>query len=128
MTNTEQFPNNHRPADACQVQHTVRPGVEARWYAVTKGGLATLCASERDALESADSFDVSYPHSAPHRAVLLGDVAAERERCFRLICDLRRRLTGTTAKALASDCAVLVTSGPNPKIGGWRSTSVASPR
>lgn len=52
---------------------------EARWYAVTKSGLATLCASERDALESAASFDVSYPHSAPHRAVLLGDVAAERD-------------------------------------------------
>ena len=54
------------------------PASEARWYAVTKSGLATLCASERDALESAASFDVAYPHSAPHRAVLLGDVGRMR--------------------------------------------------
>ena len=54
------------------------PAAEARWYAVTKSGLATLCASERDALESAASFDVAYPHSAPHRAVLLGDVERMR--------------------------------------------------
>lgn len=38
-------------------------------------------------------------------------VAAERERCVRYANDLRRRLTGTTAKALASECAVQVASG-----------------
>ncbi len=38
-------------------------------------------------------------------------VLKERERCVRHINDLRRRLTGATAKALASDCAVRVTSG-----------------
>lgn len=78
---------NHEPTLAkVQLTDGLGPAAEARWYAVTKSGLATLCASERDAMESAASFDVSYPHSAPHRAVLLGDVAAERERCAS-ICD-----------------------------------------
>ena len=40
MTNTEQTPNDHRPAGACQVQHTVRPGAEAPrwWHCDTHGG------------------------------------------------------------------------------------------
>ena len=76
---------------------------EARWYAVTKSGLATLCASERDALESAAGFDVAYPHSAPHRAVLLGDVAAERER---MIADGWRQ---TRYAAPVTDCEACLT-------------------
>lgn len=48
---------------------------------------------------------------AAHSAALAAAVAAERERCARHLGDLRRRLTGTTAKALASDCALRVASG-----------------
>lgn len=52
-----------------------------RWYVVNRDGLATLCADEADARKVADECDLMFPRVAPHRAVLLGDVAAERERC-----------------------------------------------
>ena len=55
--------------------------VPPRWYVVNRDGLATLCADEADARKVADECDLMFPRAAPHRAVLLGDVAAERERC-----------------------------------------------
>ena len=57
-----------------------------RWYVVNRDGLATLCADEADARKVADECDLMFPRVAPHRAVLLGDVAAERERCAG-VCD-----------------------------------------
>lgn len=94
---------NHEPTLAkVQLTDGLGPASEARWYAVTKSGLATLCASERDALESAASFDVDYPHSAPHRAVLLGDV--ERMRAdlasYFALADASWRETCETAKTV----------------------------
>lgn len=53
---------------------------------MANNGLATLCANEHDARTMAEDCDASWPKNAPHRAVLLGDVAAERERCAK-ICD-----------------------------------------
>jgi hypothetical protein len=47
-----------------------------RWYCVSKLGLATLCNDEADARETAADADRDWPKQAPHRAVLLGDVAA----------------------------------------------------
>lgn len=73
------------------------PPLPARWYCVSNDGRATLCtcerdalenAARRDALENAASQNVDLPRSAPHRAVMMGDVAAERERCA-AICDVR---------------------------------------
>lgn len=58
----------------------------SRWYCMANNGLATLCANEHDARTMAEDCDASWPKNAPHRAVLLGDVAAERERCA-MICD-----------------------------------------
>jgi len=58
----------------------------SRWYCMASNGLATLCANEQDARTMAEDCDASWPKNAPHRAVLLGDVAAERERCA-MICD-----------------------------------------
>ena len=55
-----------------------------RWYVVNRDGLATLCADEADARKVADECNLMFPRVAPHRAVLLGDVAAERERCARV--------------------------------------------
>ena len=62
----------------------VRPGAQARWYCLSRDGLATLCADEQDARMVAQHSAVAYPLGAPYRAVLLGDVAAERERCAQL--------------------------------------------
>ncbi len=55
-----------------------------RWYCVSALGLATLCHDETDAREEARLQDRNYLTQAPHRAVLLGDVLAERERCAKL--------------------------------------------
>lgn len=58
----------------------------ARWYCVSADGIATLCKDEEDARANARHCDLAWPKGAPHRAVLLGDVDAERERCAR-VCD-----------------------------------------
>ena len=74
-----------RPAVGGAVERVVRPGSEARWYCVSREGLATLCKDEADAHETAGQCDKSWPLGGPHRAVLLGDVAAERDRCCRVV-------------------------------------------
>lgn len=58
--------------------------VPPRWYAMSCDGLGTLCANEADAIMMADHCTTNYPRGAPYAAVLLGDVAAERERCARV--------------------------------------------
>ena len=55
-----------------------------RWYCVSRDGLATLCLNEANAREMAVQCAADYPRQAPYRAVQLGDVAAERERCAKL--------------------------------------------
>lgn len=58
----------------------------ARWYMVNSHGMATLCADEADARAEALLADRLFTSGRPHRAALLGDVAAEREACAQ-ICD-----------------------------------------
>ena len=57
-----------------------------RWYVVDRDGLATLCKDEEDAKNTAADVRVAFPRRRPYRAVLLGDVAAERERCAK-VCE-----------------------------------------
>jgi hypothetical protein len=64
--------------------------IEPRWYCVSVYQTALLCKDEEDARSSATLCDQSWPAGSPHRAVLLGDVAAERETIQRL----REALTG----------------------------------
>ena len=52
-----------------------------RWYCVSGSGIAMLCDSMADALGEAEKQQRDYPRSGPYRAMILGDVAAERERC-----------------------------------------------
>ena len=52
----------------------------ARWYCVSRDGLATLCLDEASARDMAAHCAHDYPRQAPYRAVLLGDVTALRER------------------------------------------------
>ena len=54
----------------------VRPGSEARWYCVSRDGIATLCVDELDACYTAEQSDKNWQASSPHRAVQLVDVAA----------------------------------------------------
>jgi hypothetical protein len=60
----------------------------ARWYCMASNGLATLCANEQDARTMAEECDASWPKNAPHRAVLLGNVAALREVARRLVAGI----------------------------------------
>jgi len=46
----------------------------ARWYCVSREGLATLCKDERDARQVAIDADAQFPACGPHRAVRLGEV------------------------------------------------------
>jgi hypothetical protein len=48
---------------------------DARWYCLSRDGLATLCAHAEDAAAEADRLDRMCPNKAPHRAVQLVDVA-----------------------------------------------------
>ena len=61
------------------------PAAEAHWYCLASNGIATLCVDMADAANTAKMCDEQYPKYAPHRAVMLGDVAAERERCAKLV-------------------------------------------
>lgn len=61
--------------------------VPERWYCVSADGMAMLCKDARDARLQAAESDTLYPRHAPHKAVCLGDVAAERERLRALIAD-----------------------------------------
>jgi hypothetical protein len=58
--------------------------IEPRWYCVDANGLATRCVDQSDAQRVAIDANYMFPRSGPHRAVLLGDVAAERETIQRL--------------------------------------------
>ena len=42
-----------RPAVGVPVERMVGPGAEARWYCLSREGMATLCADEEDAKEVA---------------------------------------------------------------------------
>ena len=50
------------------------------WYCVSRVGVAMLCSSMEDAQGEAAVQQRDYPRSGPYRAMMLGDVAAERLR------------------------------------------------
>ena len=47
----------------------------ARWYMIDKDGVATLCTDREDAEKEAKNANMAWPHTAPHRAVQLVEVA-----------------------------------------------------
>ncbi len=81
--------------------------VPARWYVLDRDGLATLCKDEDDAHDVAAECFVAWPNRGPHRVVLLGDVAAERERCAKLCEDQTQEYEPFTGQPrnLAYQCA-----------------------
>ena len=64
-----------QPADEGPVERPVRPGAEARWYCLSREGMATLCTDEEDAKEVAAESFVLYPQNGPYRAVQMVDSA-----------------------------------------------------
>ena len=47
----------------------------ARWYMIDKDGMAMLCTDREDAEKEAKNANMAWPHTAPHRAVQLVEVA-----------------------------------------------------
>ncbi|HOF31416.1 MAG TPA: hypothetical protein PK441_11255 [Burkholderiaceae bacterium] len=66
---------NNKPAVVGQVERPVRPAAEARWYCLSREGMATLCTDEEDAKEVAAESFVLYPQNGPYRAVQMVDSA-----------------------------------------------------
>ena len=50
----------------------------ARWYCVSRDGLAMLCLNEQNAQAMAAQNGTEFPNQAPYKAVALVDIAAER--------------------------------------------------
>jgi hypothetical protein len=66
---------NNDAAGASPVDCRVRPLVaEARWYCVSREGMATLCKDEEDARANAAHCDQAWRAGGPHRAVRLVDL------------------------------------------------------
>ena len=86
MTEDTTTPAPSEPV-AGPVQRKLGHATEARWYCLDRDGVAMLCKDEADARAQAVENDDCWPGRAPHRAVLLGDVAAERERCAKPVPD-----------------------------------------
>jgi hypothetical protein len=78
-------------------QNTGRPSSAARWYCVSRDGVATLCADEADARAEAQQSDLTWSTGVPHLAVQLAvvgvPVAAGAAGCH----NLDRRVSGTAA-------------------------------
>ena len=88
--------------------------VAGRWYFVTNDGAATLCVDEADARESAAEADIAFPRMAPHLVTqlvsasqLAAAVAAERERCLRIVESVDNYSNPMTA----NDCAGAIRAG-----------------
>lgn len=58
--------------------------IPPRWYMLNNIGFATLCADKKEAEIEASDANMCFPHSAPHRAVQLVDVAERDELTARL--------------------------------------------
>jgi hypothetical protein len=68
--------------------------IEPRWYCVDADGRATLCRDKEHADGSCADYNAAYPNDPHYRAVLLGDVAAERETIQRLREVMQRMVAG----------------------------------
>ncbi len=83
-----------------------------RWYCIASNGVATLCADENDARTLAKDCDLDWPTNAPHRAVLLGDVAALRE----ALKELRDRIKDHPAYAALTQAEELDVGGDTAEL------------
>ncbi len=87
-----------RPAVGVPVERMVRPGAEARWYCLSREGMATLCADEEDAKEVAAESWVAWPQNGPYRVAKMVD-ADTAESLRTALTELRDRIKGHPAYA-----------------------------
>ena len=93
--------DNERMPAKVRLTYGLGPAAEARWYCVSRDGMATLCVDELDACYTAEQSDKNWQASSPHRAVRLVD-AAEIERLtdeLQLCCELKRQYQEQAARS-----------------------------
>jgi len=89
---------DHRPAVGGPVERMVRPGAEARWYCLSRDGMATLCTDEEDAKGVAAESWVAWPQNGPYRVAQMVD-ADTAESLRTALTELRDRIKGHPAYA-----------------------------
>jgi hypothetical protein len=68
-------------ATSALAEHDAQPVREpAHWYSLSREGIATLCADERDARQVAADSELSWPAGRPHRAVQLAPASPAPDR------------------------------------------------
>lgn len=72
MTENATTPAPSEPV-AGPVQRKLGQAAEARWYCLSRDGLATLCRDEADARATAAESGELYPHLGPYRAAQMVD-------------------------------------------------------
>ena len=108
------------PAVLGPVERQVRPGAEARWYCLSREGMATLCTDEEDAKEVAAESFVLYPQNGPYRAVQMVDSAHVTD----LLAALRQ--CARQAEALKRECGSDPESAQAVRNGQYQAISTAA--
>lgn len=108
----ENAPNDeqNRPAVGVPVERMVRPGAEARWYCLSREGMATLCADEEDAKEVAAESWVAWPQNGPYRVAKMVDADTAES--------LRTALTELRDRIKAHPAYANLTEGEECDVGG----------
>ena len=107
----EQMPT----ADAGPVERVVRPGSEARWYCLSRDGMATLCTDEEDAKEVAAESGVAWPQNGPYRVAQMVD-ADTAEALRAALTELRDRIKDHPAYADLTEAEELDIGGDTAEL------------
>ena len=102
-------------AGAGPVERMVRPGSEARWYCLSREGMATLCTDEEDAKEVAAESWVAWPQNGPYRVAQMVD-ADTAESLRTALTELRDRIKAHPAYANLTEAEEIETGGDTAEL------------
>ena len=103
------------PAPLGPVERVVRPGAEARWYCLSRDGMATLCTDEEDAKEVAAESWVAWPQNGPYRVAQMVD-ADTAEALRAALTELRDRIKDHPAYADLTEAEELDIGGDTAEL------------
>jgi len=106
---------DNRPAVVGQVERPVRPAAEARWYCLSREGMATLCTDEEDAKEVAAESWVAWPQNGPYRVAQMVD-ADTAESLRTALTELRDRIKAHPAYANLTEAEEIETGGDTAEL------------
>lgn len=102
-------------AGAGPVERMVRPGPEARWYCLSREGMATLCTDEEAAKEVAAESWVAWPQNGPYRVAQMVD-ADTAESLRTALTELRDRIKAHPAYANLTEAEEIETGGDTAEL------------